>query len=567
MLIPDGRPKMEDSASEVDDAWSSRPESMPDRVRRVQADLGELDNYYNISISTRRYKRLEYFYTSELDSLFQVDFDKLSQQDRVDCLLLRNQLKRSSYQLHLQQRSQQAAQLIFPFGQLIVSLCESRQDIKPMHAEKTANILDEIKQKINQTKSKVESGELKVGKTSAFKAAQIIDELRGHLREFFLFYSTYDPLFDWWATTPWKQADDALAQILPVVQTRLAGMHPGSDDEVVGEPIGRAGLLAELEGEMIAYTPEELIQLAKKQYRWCETQMKEASKELNFGDNWKKALDFVKTQNVPPGEQTQLVLRLAREGTDFVRKHNLVAVPEMADETYRMFMMSPQRQKVSPFFLGGPSILVSYPTVDMSQDLKKMVMRGNNRHFARATAFHELIPGHRLQLYMGERHHSHRQLFETPFYVEGWAMYWEMVFWEMGSFFVSPEDRIGTLFWRMHRCARIIFSLKFHLGEMTPQECVDLLVDWVGHERSTAEGEVRRSFNGDYSPLYQASYMVGALQMMKLREEVLDSKRLEEKRFHDLVLRANTMPIELLRALILGEELTPDYKAKWKFLH
>ncbi|KAK7432263.1 hypothetical protein QQZ08_001208 [Neonectria magnoliae] len=209
--------------------------------------------------------------------------------------------------------------------------------------------------------------------------------------------------------------------------------------------------------------------------------------------------------------------------------------------------MSAERQKENPFFLGGPSIIVSSPTADMSHELKKMVMRGNNTHFSKATAFHELIPGHRLQLYMG------------------WAMYWELVFWQMGNFFKFLEDRIGTLFWRMHRCARIIFSLKFHLNEMTPQECIDLLVDWVGHERSNAEAEVRRSFNGDYPPLYQVGYMLGALQIFELRNEVLKEGHFGEKEFHDRVLKANTMPIELLRALLLGLELTPNYKAKWRF--
>jgi len=37
------------------------------------------------------------------------------------------------------------------------------------------------------------------------------------------------------------------------------------------------------------------------------------------------------------------------------------------------------------------------------------------------------------------------------------------------------------------------------------------LVDRVGHERENAAGEVRRSFKGDYGPLYQAGYMLGGL--------------------------------------------------------
>ena len=68
------------------------------------------------------------------------------------------------------------------------------------------------------------------------------------------------------------------------------------------------------------------------------------------------------------------------------------------------------------------------------------------------------------------------------------------------------------LFWRSHRAARILFSLGFHLEKMTPDQAVDLLVERVGHERENARAEVRRSFAGDYGPLYQIAYMIGGLQ-------------------------------------------------------
>jgi hypothetical protein len=48
---------------------------------------------------------------------------------------------------------------------------------------------------------------------------------------------------------------------------------------------------------------------------------------------------------------------------------------------------------------------------------------------------------------------------------------------------------------------RIIFSLNYHLEKMKPQQCIDLLVDKVGHEPANAEAEVRRSFTGRYGPL------------------------------------------------------------------
>ena len=200
----------------------------------------------------------------------------------------------------------------------------------------------------------------------------------------------------------------------------------------------------------------------------------------------------------------------------------------------------------------------------MAHDDKLMVMRGNSRPLSRSTVFHELIPGHHLQYHYMPRSKPHRQLFETPFWIEGWAFYWEMILWDRG-FAAKPEDRLGMLFWRMHRCARIIFSLNFHLGEWSPQQCIDFLVEKVGHERATAEGEVRRSFNGDYGALYQSGYMLGALQLYKLRQEVVDTGRMSEKHFHDRVMRENNMPIELLRALLKGEKLGDRYQSKWRF--
>jgi hypothetical protein len=272
----------------------------------------------------------------------------------------------------------------------------------------------------------------------------------------------------------------------------------------------------------------------------------------------------VKDLYVSPGEQTLVVRELAEEAIRYVTERNLVTVPPLAAETWRMGMMSPEKQKVNPFFLGGEQIIVSYPTDTMTHEQKRMSMRGNNPHFSRATVQHELIPGHHLQFFMLERHRPYRMLFETPFWVEGWTLYWEMLLWDLG-FPRGPEDRVGMLFWRMHRCARIVFSIKFHLGEMTADECVDFLVDRVGHERANAEGEVRRSFKGDYPPLYQAAYMIGGLQVMAMHRELVDSGRLTNREFHDRFLVQNMMPIEVLRAVLSGEGVSRDFRSTWRF--
>jgi len=165
---------------------------------------------------------------------------------------------------------------------------------------------------------------------------------------------------------------------------------------------------------------------------------------------------------------------------------------------------------------------------------------------------------------MSARYNTHRQLFGTPFWHEGNALYWEMFLYDKG-FHASPEDRIGALFWRMHRSARIIFSMNFHLGKMTPEQAVQFLVDTVNFERANAEGEVRRSFSGDYSPLYQIAYMIGGLQHRALHKELVASGKMTERAFHDAILQGGPQPIAMIRARLANKPLTRQGLAPWRF--
>lgn len=540
-------------------------ELLQQQIESICEDLKDVKAFYNIDISEERARRLRTYYNRQLAALTGIPFELYDQQGKIDYLLLKSYLERNLRQLDFDSENDRKMVVLLPFSDTIVRICEDRQRMKSMDAKTAAQDVHEVSQRVLDVRSKVQRAEIEVDKFSAFRSAKTLDQLRSCLREWYNFYNSYDPLFTWWLAEPYKKLDRDLADLAATIREQLVGISPGDEDTIVGQPIGRSGLLADLEAEKIPYSPEEVIHIGESEYVWCETEMKKASQELGFGEDWRKALEYVKNLYVEPGKQPDLVRDLAFEAIEYVRKYDMVTVPTIAAETWRMFMMSPERQKVNPFFLGGESIQVSYPTDKMDHESKLMSMRGNNIHFARSTVFHELIPGHHLQLFTNARSRSYRRLFTTPFSIEGWALYWEMVLWDDEKFPKTPENRIGMLFWRMHRCARIIFSLKFHLGQMMPQECINFLVDKVGHERATAEGEVRRSFAGEYTPLYQAGYMLGALQIYTLRHELVDSGKMVEKEFHDRFLHENQMPIEFFRALIQEQPLKANYKACWRF--
>ena len=576
-----------DSAAAVPNlvALVAQPKSeLVDVIDRFNSDLNSITQRYDANNSPDQRQRMRDFYTGWSNRLAQIDFDRLSQEGKVDYVLLARELKHELALLDRREKQRQEASVLVPFADRLLALQDTRRDlvtINPRAASATlaavAKQADSLRALFESPPSESPAGKKsgtakptapKVSRTVANRAANYLDAMRRVTTNWYKYYDGYDPVFSWWMKDPYKRLDESLNKYATTLRQKVVGFKPGegqaNSGPIIGDPIGREGLEEDLKYEMIPYTPEELIDIAEKQYAFSLSEIKKASREMGFGDNWKAAMEKVKNSYVEPGKQPDLIRDLAREAETFIDQHGWVTIPALAKEDWRIEMMSPERQRVAPFFLGGDIILVSYPTADMTEEEKMMSMRGNNPHFSRATVFHELNPGHHLQGFMAERYNRHRQIFWTPFWSEGQSLYWEMFLWDHG-FQVKPEDRIGALFWRMHRSARIMFSLRFHLGKMTPDEAVQFLVDTVNFERANAEGEIRRSFSGDYSPLYQIAYMIGGLQLRALHKEIVGAGRMTDRAFHDAVLQGGPMPIALERARLENLPLSREGPSPWKF--
>jgi uncharacterized protein (DUF885 family) len=562
-------------------------------IERYEVELRDLNRVYALRGSTLRQSKLEEFYTGQLQLLERINFDALSQPGKVDYLLIRDRLLREQKQVADEGRQDAEVAALIPFQQVIIGFEQARRRMETVDPQKCAAALAQLSADIAAARSSASSS--KANPAILNRAAVRLSQLRTALRTWFNFYDLYDPKFSWWVDGEYKKADaalDAHAQFLHTAsgvpgpldtgtgggrggrgggQETGGGNAPrtngplGSNEELSGAgPAGNDALLDALRAAMIPYTPDELILLANREFAWCDKEMLRASGEMGFGSDWKKALEAVKNKYVEPGQMIYLVRDLSREAIEFVEKHDLVTLPPFLKEDYWEEALTPQQQLTSPFFLGGPTIQVSSPASSMTLEERMESMRGNNIYFARATVFHELIPGHHMQGYMTQRYRTYRSLFSTPFWTEGMAFYWEMLMWDLG-FTHTPEQRIGALVWRMHRCARIIFSLSFHLRKMTALECVQFLVDRVGFEHANAEGEVRRSFNGSYPPIYQCAYMLGALQFYALHKELVGSGKMTDRAFHDAMYRESNMPVEMLRLALNGQKVTRDYRTSWKF--
>jgi uncharacterized protein (DUF885 family) len=512
--------------------------------------------------SPEKRQRLSTLYKDYSVQLEAINFNALSQECKADYILFKRDLN-EKIKLAADEAAEYAKiKTWIPFADSIYALEKQRRRGKQPDAQQVARTWFNTTNEIKLLQSKLKD-EKNLSPESVFEATEAIADIRKAITSVYEFYNGYDPMFTWWVPKPYKELDDALAGYATAFKSKTADQKAVDKSGIVGNPAGRAELVRQLNYEMIPYTPEELIEIANKEFAWCDAEMLKATKEMGFGTDWRKALEKVKNSYVPAGKQPEAILRLYNESIDFLKKNDLITIPPLAEEVWGMRMMAPADQLVNPFFLGGADIIISYPTNTMDEDARLMSMRGNNPHFSRATVHHELLAGHNLQQFMNSRYRTYRN-FGTPFWTEGWALYWELLLWDL-NFPQGPEDRIGMLFWHMHRCARIIFSLNYHTGKWTPQECIDFLVDRVGHERANAEGELRRSFVGRYPPLYQLAYLTGGRQFYALQKELVGTGKMTNRQYHDAVMKLNAMPVEMVRAILTNQKLTKDFKTTWKF--
>jgi hypothetical protein len=556
----------------------SQASEMTNIMVQYNADRGSLSRFYatagegrgggrdgqNTSSPERR-QRLLKLIDDYQKTMSRSGFDKMNINGKVDYILFMRNLEDEKERLLDDGKVYTQIAKYLPFASRIATLEKPRRRGLSVNGEEVAKELNGIFHQVITARSELKK-EQTIDLSLANAASGAVRDLQGVLKNYFNFYNGYDPMFSWWVPKTYTTVDSVLN--LYAGELRGKGKTPASTQKddgsgINGNPVGREELIRQLKREFIPYSPEELVAIANKEFAWCDAELLKATKEMGFGTDWKAAQEKLKNSYVPPGKQPEAMLDLYNQSVEFLKKNDLLTIPELAEESWRVYMMSPERQLVAPFFLGGESLIISYPTNTMEYEDKLMSMRGNNPFFSRATVHHELIAGHHLQQYMTSRNKTYRN-FGTPFWTEGNSLYWELLLWDL-KFPRHAEDRMGMLFWRMHRCARIIFSLNYHLGNWTPQQCIDFLVDRVGHERANAEGEVRRSFVGGYPPLYQLAYMIGGMQLYSLKKELVDSRKMSLKQFHDAIFRENAMPIEMLRAILTNQPIKADFKTNWRF--
>ncbi len=166
----------------------------------------------------------------------------------------------------------------------------------------------------------------------------------------------------------------------------------------------------------------------------------------------------------------------------------------------------------------------------------------------RTLAYHEGIPGHHFQIALAQEMEGvpfFRRIIPFTAYAEGWALYAEQLAAEHGLQ-DEPYDRLGYLVAQAMRAVRLVVDTGIHHRRWTREQAIEYMTAATGMPEGEVVTEVERYI---VNPGQATAYMVGYLEIMRLRQEARDAlgDSFDIRDFHRVVLGHGALPLTLLR--------------------
>ena len=342
------------------------------------------------------------------------------------------------------------------------------------------------------------------------------------------------------------EAFDAFADFLERKRDASSG------DYAIGEALYTAMLT---EKELLPYDARSLRERGREQYDLLAAELRRLSREIADTDDWVGLLDKLNKIHAPTPEAMRAEYAdWTERARSFLRDSGLVTLPEGERCTVEpsppfqrpiLAVASYNRPPAFSESLAG-HFFVPYPPDNTPDAEIQKRLEGNCSAGIPTTAVHEAYPGHHWHLVMAHFNPSKlRQIFSTPYFSEGWALYAERVMREQG-FFADPKHQLYQYEATIFRAARIIVDVSLHLGEMTFDEAVRFMVEKGNLTEPNARAEVGRYCSW---PTQASAYLTGMLEIVDVRTRWLakygkaDVPALRE--FHDRLTSSGAMPTTL----------------------
>ncbi|UCG50589.1 MAG: DUF885 domain-containing protein [Candidatus Latescibacterota bacterium] len=495
-----------------------------------------------------------------LKLLRRIDPDKLSDVNRVDYYILKNQIEKSIYGLE-ELKEHEWNPLIYNVGGAIYNLVA--RDFAP---------LDE---RLRNLKSRLEM----IPRVTAMAKANLKNPPRVHTETAILRNEGTINLIE-------KQLDEFVEQV-PKMEKQLnearekavgALRYYGSwmENDLLPESKGEfrlgkkrfkmklrltlhsdmkmEGILKKAEADLVETQNamfETALPLVENPHRAGKPDTPEGRKRLI-----KQVLDSLAESHPTNETIVDKSRQCLEECREFVLRHDLVDVP---DEPIELIVMPEFQRGVAVAYCDAPGPLeqeaetffaISPTPEDWSEERSTSFFREYNDFMLHELTIHEAMPGHYLQLAHANRFEAPtmiRAVFASGPFVEGWATYSEQLMVERG--YGGPELKMQQLKMRLRMIINAIIDQKIHAEGMTEGEALALMMNEGFQEEGEAVGKWRRAC---LTSTQLSTYYVGNIEVNEIRK-AYESKygpAANLKKMHNELLSHGSPPPKYVRELM-----------------
>jgi len=180
-------------------------------------------------------------------------------------------------------------------------------------------------------------------------------------------------------------------------------------------------------------------------------------------------------------------------------------------------------------------------------------LREYNDYILQILNIHEAIPGHYTQLvYSNQSPSIIKSIFGNGAMVEGWAVYAEKMMLESGY---KNSDEMWLMYykWNLRTTCNTILDISVHTKNMSKEAALNLLTKEAFQQQAEAEGKWKRV---TLSQVQLCSYFTGYTEIYNLREEIKKQQgdKFNLKQFHEKFLSFGSAPVKYIKELMLSEE-------------
>ena len=249
------------------------------------------------------------------------------------------------------------------------------------------------------------------------------------------------------------------------------------------------------------------------------------------------------------------------QATEFVRKHDLVTLPDAPVEIIEM----PEFQRgVAVAYCDSPGPLdkhlktfyaVSPIPEDWDQTQVDSFLREYNSRMIHLLSIHEGTPGHYLEGWHSAKFPSTlRAVLRSGMFAEGWAVYTEKMMSDAGYLDNDPLFHLVQMKFYLRTIANAILDQGVQVDGWTREQAMDLMVRQTFQQEREAAGKWTRA---QLTSAQLPTYFVGVQEHFDMRKaaEAKQGAQFNLKAYHDQVLSYGAPPVRFVRQLMLDEPI------------